>query len=169
MAAAWYAVHVRSNHERVVGEYLESRGVEWFLPTYREVSRRADRRVVLDRPLFSNYVFVCIDADGPQRIEVIKAPGVVRIVGFGGNTVPVPEEIIESIRILVGDGSQSARPHPLVKSGRRVEVVDGSFAGARGVLFDTDSRGPSLVVEIEFLGRAVAVPVEADQVRPLFD
>ena len=166
---AWYAVHVRSNQEKVVARHLEGRGLEHFLPTYREVSRRTDRRVVLERPLFGGYIFVRMDVEGRERIEVVGAPGVVRIVGFGGGAMPVPDETIESVRILTGDGGETVRPHPLVKSGRRVVVVDGSFAGASGVLFDRRGKKPNLVVEIEFLGRAVGVPVSEDQVRPVFD
>ena len=90
-------------------------------------------------------------------------------MGFGARPMPVPDDTIESVRILTGDGGETVRPHPLVKSGRRVVVVDGSFAGASGVLFDRSGKKPKLVVEIEFLGRAVGVPVSEDQVRLVFD
>lgn len=166
---AWYAVHVRSNQEKVAATFVKGRGVELFLPIYREVSRRSDRKVVLDRPLFGGYLFVRIDLVSSQRVEVLQAPGVVRIVGFGGKAVEVPDETIKSVMILAGDGGEAARPHPLVRSGRRVVVVDGPFTGASGILFDQDGKKPSLVVEIEFLGRAICVPVSRDQVKPVFE
>jgi transcriptional antiterminator RfaH len=165
--AAWYAVHVRSNQERVAAEHLAGRGVERFFPTYRVVSKRTDRRVVLSRPLFAGYLFARLDLSGGQRIAVLRAPGVVRLVGFGDAPTPVPDETIRSLRILVEEGGGEARPHPLVREGQRVAVVDGCFRGATGVLHVGAGRKPRLVVEVEFLGRAVAVSISAEQVQPL--
>jgi len=168
-SAAWYAVHVRSNQERTTAAFLEGRGVAHFLPTYRTLSRRRDRRVVLTRPLFSGYLFVRIDIEAPDRVQVLKAPGTVRIVEFGGRAAPVPEETIRSLEILVGEGQDEVRPHPLVREGQRVAVLDGPFAGARGKIVSSGGRKPRLVVEVEFLGRAVAVPIAPEQVEPIFD
>jgi transcription antitermination factor NusG len=63
-SARWYAVHVRSNQERTTAAFVEGRGVEHFLPTYRTRSRRKDRRVMLERPLFKGYLFANIDIRG---------------------------------------------------------------------------------------------------------
>jgi len=165
--AAWYAVHVRSNQERMTAELLAARGVEHFFPTYRVVSKRVDRRVVLSRPLFTGYLFARLDPESGQRVIVLRAPGVVRLVGFGDAPTPVPDETIRSLRILVEEGKGEARPHPLVREGQRVSVVDGCFRGASGVLHVGAGRKPRLVVEVEFLGRAVAVPIAPEQVQPL--
>ena len=167
MAVAWYAVHVRSNQERVTAELLAARGVELFFPTYRVASKRADRRVVLSRPLFTGYVFVHLDPSSEQRVQVLRAPGVVRFVGFGDAPTKVPDETIRSLRILVEESGGTARPHPLVREGQRVAVVDGCFRGAVGVLHVSEARKPRLIVEVEFLGRAVAVPISPEQVQPL--
>jgi len=165
---AWYAVHVRSNQERRVALQLASLGTEIFLPTYLAPSTRTDRKVVLSKPLFGGYLFVHLDPGGPARVEVIRAPGVARIVSFGGRAVPIGDGVIESIRIMTGDGGQHARPHPLVRSGRRVRVVSGAFSGAEGILHLDGGRKARLVVEIEFLGRAVSVPVLESDVEPIF-
>jgi len=167
MSAAWYALHVRANQERTTAQLLAGRGVEPFLPTYRVLSRRVDRRVVLTRPLFTGYVFARLDLRGAQRIAVLRAPGVVRFVGFGEAPAPVPDETIRSLRILVEEGSGEARPHPLVRAGQRVAVVDGCFKGAVGILHARAGRKPRLVVEVDFLGRAVAVPIAPEQVQPI--
>ncbi len=165
----WYAVHLRSNRERASATLLEEREVEVFLPTYRVLSRRKDRRVVLEQPLFRGYLFARIDLRGPDRIEVLRAPGTVRIVGFGNEPTPIPDPIVDSLKILVGAGGDELRTHPLVRAGRRVRVVDGPFAGAVGVLARAPGHRDRLVVEIDLLGRAVAVPIAAEQVEPVLD
>jgi transcription antitermination factor NusG len=160
-------VHLKSNRERATAALLADRGVEIFLPTYRVASSRLDRRVVLERPLFRGYLFARLDLRGPARIEVLRAPGTVRIIGFGSEPTPVPEPVVDSLMILVGAGQDEIRAHPLVRAGQRVRVLDGPFTGAVGVLAQAPGRRPRLVVEIDILGRAVAVPIEAEQVEPL--
>jgi transcription antitermination factor NusG len=166
LALQWYAVHVRSNQERTTADFIRSRAIQVFLPTYQMRSARRDRNAILTRPLFPGYVFVRIDIHSSERIEVLKAPGTVRIVSFGNDPPPVPDSVIESIRILVGNGSGPVRPHPSVCLGASVEVIDGPFKGAIGLLSETEDKKPKLVVKIEFLGRAVAVPIAPDQVQP---
>ncbi|HUT78611.1 MAG TPA: transcription termination/antitermination NusG family protein [Polyangia bacterium] len=163
----WYAVHLRSNRERISAALLADRGVEVFLPAYRVASSRRDRRVVLERPLFRGYLFARLDLHGPGRIEVLRAPGTVRIVGFGPEPTPIADPVIDSLMILVGAGCDEIRAHPLVRAGQRVRVVDGPFAGAVGVLARAPGRRDRLVVEIDLLGRAVAVPIDPEQVEPL--
>ncbi|MDJ0761664.1 MAG: UpxY family transcription antiterminator [Myxococcota bacterium] len=164
---SWYAVHIKSNREQKTAAFLKDRGVVLFLPTYRVVSSRSDRRVTLVKPLFAGYLFVHVDYRAPERVQVLKAPGTVRIVGFGDNPTPVDDEIIESLKILVGAGKDQIRPHPLVKVGHRVRVRSGPFTGATGILHQTQGRKTQLVVEIEFLGRAVAVPISDEQLEPV--
>ncbi len=166
---AWYAVHLRSNQEKQTAAFLADRGVPHLLPSYTVQSNRRDRKVTLVKPLFTGYVFVRIKTQSNERMQVLQAPGTVRIVGFGNRSTPIPDETIESIRILVGNDGSSVRPHPLVREGRIVRVVDGAFAGAVGVLHRTEEKKPKLVVEIDFLGRAVAVPIDIEQVQPVLD
>ncbi len=165
----WYAVHVKSNQERLTAEFLENRKVEYFLPTYAVRSTRRDRHKILVRPLFTGYLFVHVDYSQNERVEVLKAPGTVRIVSFSGRPVAIPDDTIESIRIIVGKHDHQARPHPLIQAGRMVKVVDGPFTGAVGKLQKTDVKKQKLVVEIELLGRAVAVPILPEQVQPILD
>jgi len=164
---AWYAVHVRSNFERQVVQFLRGRrGPETFLPTYRTRSRRKHAAGPIERPLFPGYLFVHMDTPAVQRVPVLQAPGVVRLVEFGGRLAPVDDETIRSLRIIVS-GPATAQPHPLLREGQPVRVVDGPFAGAAGRLSRGRGRKPRLVVTIEILGRAAAVPIALEDVEPL--
>jgi len=166
--AEWYALHVRANHERVTATYLQGRGVEHFLPLYRTKSRRRDRPGgLLERPLFSGYLFVRVDLRSPERIAVLQSPGAVKLVGFGsGPPSMIPDEIVRSLRILVQDGT-SVRPHPYLETGRRARIVDGPFTDAVGFL-DRRGRQKRLVVTLDLLGRSVSVPVTDEGVELIF-
>ena len=70
-------------------------------------------------PLFSGYVFCRMDID--DRLPVMKAPGVVEVVGFGGTFQPVDEEELDAVRIMVRSGL-AVRPWPFVCVGDRVRL-----------------------------------------------
>jgi transcription antitermination factor NusG len=68
-----------------VGQHLEVRQIEHFLPLYRTHRKWSDgSRVTLDLPLFPGYIFVCIQR--AQRVRVLEVPGVLAFVdGTGAN------------------------------------------------------------------------------------
>src|SRR5690606_10524010 len=98
-AARWYAVWTGSRDEPVVRSQLEERRVTAFLPTLTRWSRWKDRRKQIVVPLFPGYVFARFEP--PQRLAVLKTPGVVSIVSFNGEPAPVPDHEIDAIRRLV--------------------------------------------------------------------
>jgi transcription antitermination factor NusG len=164
--APWYAVRTRSNHERVAAERLLAQGVEAYLPTMLARSRRRDRRAVVARPLFPGYFFARLRLDAPERVTVLKAPGVMHLVGFGGAPVSVPEWQVESVRRVL-DSRRSTellwRPTP----GQRVRVAEGALSGAQGVVVTVAPGDQQLVISIDLLGRSLSVRVAAEELEPV--
>src|SRR5437762_14202716 len=120
----WYAAYTCAQHEKRVAAELGMREVEHFLPLYSSVRRWKDRRVTLDLPLFPGYVFVRLALR--DRLRVVQIPSVVRLVGFNGLPVALPDE---EMGILRSGLSQSLRaePHPFLTVGRRVQIPGGPF------------------------------------------
>jgi transcription termination/antitermination protein NusG len=162
----WYALHVRSNHEKRARDYLHSRQVEAFLPLYRVQSRRRDRRVVVDKPLFTGYVFVHSSLERSEKIEILRSPGCVGLVGFDDGPRPVADSVLESVRILVGSGRQP-EPFPFLKEGKRVRVAGGALDGIEGYVVQAPDGKPRVVVSIEILGRSVAVRLDRESLEPV--
>jgi transcription termination/antitermination protein NusG len=160
-APAWYAVWTRSRHEQVVREQLERKGLETFLPTITRWSRWKDRKKQVDWPLFPGYCFVRFN--GGERLPVLKCSGVVNIVSFDGDIVPIPEHEIESIRRLVASELQFD-PCPLIREGMTVEVTHGPLKGVVGRLVRKGSHA-RLVLSVDLIGQAVSVEVDASDVK----
>jgi len=126
----WRVLHVVANHEKRVTRHLTARSLEHYLPLYAVRSKWTDRVVDLERPLFAGYVFVRFPRE--ERISVVSAPGVLRLLGSGvGETVSAAE--IERIREGLASG-YILRPHPTVSVGELVRVHRGVFAGVEGVV-----------------------------------
>src|SRR5436305_785209 len=83
----WYAVYVRSKHEKTVADALSLKGYECMLPTYREQRKWSDRTKVLELPLFPGYVFSRFDVE--LRLPVLTVPGVISITGAGKIPQPI--------------------------------------------------------------------------------
>ena len=159
----WFALRVRSNFEKTTGAFLEGCGYELFGPTYTMRRRWSDRVKEVQVPLFPGYIFCRFDP--ANRLPVLKAPGLVHIVGAGREPEPVSESEIDSVRTLV-NCELAVRPCPFLREGQFVRIEYGPLAGAEGILV-AFKKGYRLVVSISILGRSVWSEVDIDWVRPL--
>lgn len=153
----WYAAYTSANLEKRVAEQLGVREVEHFLPLYASVRRWKDRRVRLERPLFPGYVFVRMVLR--DRLQVLQAPGVARLVGFGRTPAELPEEEIEALRIGLASGVR-AEPHPYLRVGRRVRVIGGPLQGLEGTIVRRKNRS-RFVLSFDLIQRSVAIEMNA--------
>src|SRR5437016_14512391 len=96
LESRWYAAYTRAQHEKRVAQQLDERAIERCLPMYEAVHCWKDRRMRVQVPLFPGYVFVRIPLQ--NRLDVLRIPSVVRLVGFSGEPTPLPKEEIEGLR-----------------------------------------------------------------------
>ena len=161
---SWHAAYTKCNHERVVNKLLSDKGLNTFLPQIIVPSRRRDRKILIRRPLFRNYLFIEIDELQENWIKVYRTPGLAKICG-NGRPMPIPDEDIESIRIFV-NSDRNLYPLPFLTVGSRVQVISGPLAGAIGILLKEDHKRRRLVVSIELMGQSVATTLYDDEVKP---
>lgn len=165
LTPAWYVLHTRSHFENVVHKALLGKKKETFLPKMRVRSRRKDRRKLIDVPVFPGYVFVRSTLLPAAHVDILKTVGAVRLIGASAGPVPVPDETIESLRIMTAV-PESVITGTRFQKGDRVRVTEGPFAGVTGV-FSRYQGQDRVVVEIEILGRFAAVEVTEDEVELL--
>lgn len=159
----WYAAYTRSRHEKSVSEQLQRKDVETFLPVYSTMRRwkNGDHRVEL--PLFPGYAFVRIALR--DRLNVLKVPGVVRLVGFSGTPVALDAEDIECLRRALSFGVKAA-PHPYLTVGRRVRITGGPLAGREGIV--VRRKGAlRVVLSIDLINRSTLVDVDDQYLEPV--
>jgi transcription antitermination factor NusG len=160
----WYALYVRSRHEKTVENSLRGKGYRVFSPSYRTKRKRVDRIAEIEVPLFPGYVFCQFDSN--KRLPILLTPGVVGVVGRGSRPEPVDETEIASIRTVALAG-RSVQPWPLLKIGQRVRLQSGPLTGAEGIFLRIQDEY-HLIVSVSLLQRAVAVVIENDAAAPLF-
>jgi len=159
----WYAVQTYSRHEKAVAYRLQERGISAFLPLVSEVHRWSDRKKIVQLPLFSCYVFAKIPPTNEHRLRILQADGVLNLVGKRGEGTPIPDEQIDSVRIMI----QQQLPwsnHPFLKIGQRVRIRSGALDGMEGVLLSRAGEN-TLVISIDAIQRSLAVKVEGYEVE----
>jgi len=162
----WYAVWTRSQCEPKVEEGLHRKQIETFLPRLRVVSRRRDRRVILERPLFPGYLFLRFVASRDAYIRAMSTDGVVRILGDRWDALhPVPQEQVEAVRRIASAG-QGVHPLPWMGIGDRVRIVAGPLVGLEGRVQECRGTRATFVVGVDLLQRSVGIEVEAAALEP---
>jgi transcription antitermination factor NusG len=154
---AWYAAYTCANHEKRVADQLAERSVEHFLPTFESVRRWKDRKMRIAQPLFPGYVFIRLALR--DRFRVLQIPSVVRFIGFGGGPVALADQEIEILRTSLLPELR-ASPHPYLKVGRKVRIVNGPLEGTEGILLRM-KNALRVVISIDLIMRAASVEVDA--------
>jgi transcription antitermination factor NusG len=166
-SAAWYAVWTRSNFEQNVTDQLLAKGFEVFLPKAASWARRGRARRALEVPLFPGYLFVHREMDKTSHVEILKARGVVRVLGDRWDQLAtVPEEQIHAVR-RIADAGLPVFPYPLLREGMRVRIVGGPLEGLEGIFLRGRPVKGLLVVSVNLLQRSVAVEVDCTLVEAL--
>jgi transcription antitermination factor NusG len=159
----WFALRVRSNHERITGAHLRDRGLEEFAPSYKIEKRWSDRVKLIDQYLFPGYVFCRFNPN--DRLPILTTPGVVEVVGFGRMPEHVPDAEIERVRKMV-DSGLLVTPYPYVQVGQAVLIERGPLSGVEGILAEVKGK-LRLVVSINLLQRSVSAEVDRDSIRSI--
>ena len=154
---SWYVLRVRSQTERLVHVGLHHKQFEILNPTYQALSIRKDRRKVLTRPIFNGYIFVRTLLNPECHLEILKTPGVVEILKSGKGPIPVPEEQIENVRLLIKHVGNCFYNTDF-KIGDEVFVREGPLLGLYGVIDKIDRK--KLHIHIDAIPGSVMIEIE---------
>jgi transcription antitermination factor NusG len=156
----WFALQVRTRWEKSVAYLLSDKGYEVFAPQYPRPFRSGYSLQTTCRPLFPGYLFIRFDHTVSPLI--LNTRGVIRIVGNGKKPVPIPQDEIESLRMLVRSDA-SITPWPFLKAGQKIRIIGGPLEGIDGILLRDRGKG-RLIVSIDLLERSVSAEVDLSAV-----
>jgi len=157
----WHVLHTRSRQEKAVERALAGQGIEVFLPTVNRTMFYGHRKRTVQTPLFSGYVFMRGDADATYA--AINTRRIARIVPVIQQERFVHE--ITQIRLTL-EATDAFFPSPYLEVGTRVRVSRGPLKDVEGVV--ELRRFPNrLVLQIQTLGRATGLEIDADLLEPI--
>jgi len=160
----WYAIYVRSRHERVVHSELQQKGIESSLPLMSVTRQWSDRKKKVKVPLFRGYVFVKIDLKD-EKFSVLTTDGVVKFVTFCNKTVSIPEEQMFWLdQLLLSE--LNLTPETDFPIGVEVDVMFGPLKGLQGRVKQKNSKS-KLIVWFDAIMQGVSVEIDPACLSPI--
>ena len=157
----WYVVQTQPNAERKAQFHLQRQDFTVYLPQYLKRWRHARKSELRPAPLFPRYLFVAMDVAQARWRAIRSTIGVSALVCNGERPAPVPEGVVEDIRLREDTAGllplQMASPY---RRGEEVTVVAGGLAGARG-FFECFEDRDRVVLLLDMLGRKMRVTLPA--------
>lgn len=158
----WYLIHCKPREDERALEHLERQGFECFRPARRVERRRNGRKCTVADPLFPNYLFIRLDRVHDNWAPIRSTRGVMHIVRFNEFPLPIPDAIIESIRLrLAADAVE-----PYLKPGERVRITEGAFSQFEAIFVANDGQD-RVVLLLNILQRNQELSFPLETVRKL--
>ena len=180
----WYVLHVLSNKERRSVENLNRlfKGDEEMgallqspplVPTEKVEDVRKGKKYVVERKLYPGYVylnFALRRPDGSLNNDAwYKIQAVDGVISFacGRNKEPLPmsEKDVKELMAEIERRSGAARPKVAFTVGEEVVVLEGAFAGERGIVEMVDAERGRLRVGVNMFGRSNPLDLDYVQVQ----
>lgn len=160
----WYVAHTQPLAEMKAAAHLKRQDFDVYVPRYLKRRRHARRIETVAAPLFPRYVFVSMDIAAQRWRSIHSTVGVSRLVCNGDVPTPVPQEVIEAVRLQEDDlGFVRLGAPPRFKAGDKVRILDGVFSSCMG-LFEAATDRDRVAILLDLMGRKIRLVLDLESV-----
>jgi transcriptional antiterminator RfaH len=132
---SWYLIHCKAREDERALAHLHRQGFSCYRPV-RQVERcRNGRKYWVADPLFPRYLFIHLDCVNDNWSPIRSTRGVLGMVRFSNEPVPVRDEVIEGLRARLGSSTLAV---PYLKPGERVQIIEGAFSQLEAIFLAND-------------------------------
>ena len=153
----WFVVHTKPRQEELALSHLQRQGYACYLPRIR-VERILRRKLQLVmEPMFARYLFIQLDSSPSAKSwsPIRSTVGVSQMVYFGSKPAMVDAALIHELQ-----SREASFPEQILfKTGDRVQIKQGPFAGLEAVYQIKDAQQRALVL-LELLSKKVTLPID---------
>jgi len=156
---SWTVVRTRSRCEKKLAEYAKRSGIHYYLPLKESVRTYEKSTFTFYLPLFSGYLFVCVDFEDKR---------ILTLTGYVANFLKVldQEQLLSELKEIHGIPVKKVESGPeyWLSKGLEVEIISGPLAGTRGVVEEHDKMH-ELRLQVNILRQAVIVNIDPKDVK----
>ncbi|MEA3498681.1 MAG: transcription termination/antitermination protein NusG [Campylobacterota bacterium] len=172
MAHNWYAIQTHSGSELTIkralvqlSEDLEDGRIDQVLvPTEDLIEIKKGKKTIIEKPLYSAYVFAKIDLDTALWHAIQSMPKVGRFIGESKKPSPLSEKDINQILDKVNNRAV-AKPKVSYEEGETLRIKEGSFANFNGIVESFDMASGMIKLNVLIFGRNTPVEISYTQVE----
>lgn len=142
----WMVVYTRSKWEKKVDHLLQEKGIESFCPVIKKERQWADRKKIVEFPLFNSYLFVKVN--NKEELAVRETLGVVNFIYHSGKPATVREEVIQKIQEYLNvypDLETVSISH--LRIGDKVKIKEGLFSDHLGEVVKIEGKNVLMIIE----------------------
>lgn len=162
----WLVVYTRPRWEKRVDQILKQQGIESYCPLRQVTNQWADRKKVVEFPLFVSYVFVRVNLR--EQAQVLYVLGVLNYVYYMGKPAVIRDCIIDQLKINLAEhkdveviGMQN------LAIGDRARIREGLFNNQCGKIVQLQGRNVLMLLDSINCAIVTRVPVKNIVVQDL--
>jgi transcription antitermination factor NusG len=157
----WCVLYTRSRREKKIAEQCRRFAIRHYLPLRKSITGRRGRRYTAMVPIFTGYVFVCMDREDRRRL--LQTGHVARTID-----VPDQEKLLSELRDIRQIEESGSFLHPVFRlaKGKQVRIIDGPLAGREGTVSRFKGKN-CVVLKVDIINQAVACEIDAGMVVPV--
>ena len=157
----WLVVYTKPKHEKKVSLEAEKVGFKTYLPLIRKKQEWSDRSKWVDFPFFPSYLFIKCKIN--ESLNILKVPGIVKIIKFGNEIAVVKDSTISSMKIML-NGSYIPKHESYYLSGDQVKINDGPLKGFKGQVIRS-SGSNRLLLKIDAIKHSISIHVKKELIE----
>ncbi len=175
MSHRWYAIQAYSGSEvsvkKAIVSLVQEQGIEDRLadivvPMEDVIELKKGKQKIVERPLYSGYVFAKLDLDTNlwQKIQALSRVG--KFIGEAKKPTPLSDKDIE---LILEKAHNKSAPKPKVNfsTAEVVRITDGPFANFTGIVEEYDMPHGKLKLNVSIFGRSTPVEILCTQVEKI--
>ncbi|WP_316749005.1 UpxY family transcription antiterminator [Pedobacter gandavensis] len=148
----WLVIYTRPRWEKKVDKLLKLQDIKSYCPIRSVTSQWADRKKIVDLPLFSGYVFVWVNER--EEYKVRQTLGVLNFVYYMGKPAVIRDKVIENIEELMSKNHEyEIIDAQEITLGDRVRIKHGIFYNQEGTVIKV--RGKHVLMLLDHLNCAI--------------
>ena len=159
---AWYLIYTKPRVESLAQENLIRQGYETYLPLIETKRRKQGRYVAVVEAMFSRYLFINLNCTTDNWSPIRSTIGVANMVRFNGLPSMVPAALIESIKAMEDEQGLHRVQEKEFKVGDTVSIIDGIFAGLKGI-YQAKTSQERVIVLLDIAGQYTRVSMNKNE------
>jgi len=156
----WFVAHAKPRREKKLAGYCRRQGIAVTLPCCNSAHKYRGKTVVFQKPIFPGYVFLQLQPG--QKDSVRQNDHVAKLLEvFDQETF---QRQLQDILFAL-ETNLEVRLAPSIGEGMRVRIKAGPLQGLEGWV-ERRSGMTTVLLRLDFINRAAAVKIDADQLTP---
>lgn len=160
-ALRWYALKTKYNFEKKAFSYLNTKGIDCFLPLFLTIKKYKSKTKKVYKPLINCYIFALLN--NKNCITALNSAYVSRIVSNGKEILPISENEINWLKYLCSEAVDFEVESEKIIQGDVVEVISGAMMGLRGIV--TGEQKGKFFVKLESIGLTINLTIDKKMLK----